>query len=610
MDEARRLGGLTRLQSIANAGCEGLDTPASERVRLANILSIGLGLSTTILVVAALLAGSWLTAALGFAAVVGYAAGPALNHHRSYALGTSAPIVAALAGILLFHLAAGPIFGFHLATFILACWPFALFDLRKQGRTVATLLIVSGAVFVSAELEWLPAFRLFEAAPSVIHVVRPATGVVVFTFFSTLLFVLTFRNQNQQARLVAQASELHDARIAAESALKSRAQFMALMSHELRTPLNGILGATQLLEEAPLAEEFSEPVAVLRYSGEYLFCLIADMLEAVDLKAKPLKLRPEPTQVCDLCRRVVADYKRIAEAKGLELRTAVQCPEAPLVVDSGRLSQVLHHLVSNAIKFTEQGHVLLAASGKPTEDGGFALTFEVSDTGIGIRAELKRKIFDEFSQAEDFEVRRANGIGLGLSTASRVVSAMGGQLSVNSAVGEGSTFSFVLEMAAAPAVKAPPEVELHEPGDEAHIPNSGTRTAHMIDEQAPCSGLRVLVAEDNPVNQKVLVRLLSKLGIQPKVVEHGGLAVEACKNGTWDLVLMDIQMPEMDGLEATRRIRDLEGNTKHTQIVAVSANANSDQIDEGIRAGLDAYLTKPVRLADIRQVVGDVRREA
>ncbi len=372
---------------------------------------------------------------------------------------------------------------------------------------------------------------------------------------------------------------LRRANAALERASRAKSAFLATMSHEIRTPLNGVIGLTSLLQATPLSPQQSEYVSALHASGEGLLGLISDILDFSKIEAGQLSLEVRTFDPRRLVGEVVGLFTAQARAKGLGLNAQVD-PLVPALLagDAGRLRQVLLNLLGNALKFTAQGEVEIAVSLVEESAEGALVRVAVRDTGIGIAPEAQAAMFEPFTQADASTTRRYGGTGLGLAIARRLVEAMGGQIGVESAPGQGSTFWLTLRLARNGAAE---DVNPAAPPARAMPGRRG----------------RVLVAEDNAINRLVVVGLLQSLGCEVETVEDGRQAAEAVGRGHYDLVLMDLHMPELDGFAATAAIRRREGadgQGRHTPIVALTADALAGDAEKSRAAGMDDHLAKPL----------------
>lgn len=384
-----------------------------------------------------------------------------------------------------------------------------------------------------------------------------------------------------------QEQALRDARDAAQAAADAKAQFLAVMSHELRTPMTGILGMIDLLDESALDAEQRHFVGVLRGSARALLAVLNDALDFSKVEAGRLDLERIDFQPLDIAREVVQLCSHAASRRGvvLSLRCLTPTGGLPAVCgDPTRLRQVLSNLVGNAIKFTENGRVEVTADARTLEDGRIALSFEVADTGVGIDPAVLPTLFQPFQQADSSTTRRFGGTGLGLAICRRLVEAMDGQIGVDSEPGKGSTFCFTVRLAAASG-QAP-----------------STAVSPPVARTAP-RGLRVLVAEDNPTNRLLVSTWLRRASHHVDLVEDGAKAVIAARDNDYDIVLMDMQMPELDGASATRAIRALEGPRSRVPIVALTADALPEGRARYLASGLDAFLTKPIDWGELERVL-------
>ncbi|MFZ5441078.1 MAG: ATP-binding protein [Myxococcota bacterium] len=358
-----------------------------------------------------------------------------------------------------------------------------------------------------------------------------------------------------------------------------KTQFLANVSHEIRTPLNGILGVTELLKQQTLTGELREYVDVLQGAGESLLAIVNDVLDLSKIEANRLELEPRVFDLEQVLNETVRTFVALAQRKGLSLGVEVEASaRGPVRGDPARVRQIINNLVGNALKFTEQGSVRVSA----VRDGE-RVTIGVADTGPGIAAEHQERIFEPFEQADFAIQRRYGGTGLGLAITRRIARLMGGDVSLESALGRGARFEL--------DVPLPSVVITHRPSP----------TSRVTPAPRP---LRVLLAEDDPVNAAMTAALVGRLGHRVSVVGNGAECVDTVKAGEVDLVLMDVHMPELDGLEATRLIREAEkGTRRHLPIVALTANAMKGDDLRCLSAGMDAYLAKPVTVAALKDLL-------
>ncbi|MFA4949310.1 response regulator [Brevundimonas sp.] len=381
------------------------------------------------------------------------------------------------------------------------------------------------------------------------------------------------------------AQALAEARDAAQAANTAKSQFLANMSHEIRTPLNGVIGVAQALAQTDLSAQQKEMLQLIQSSGQTLQVLLSDILDLARVESGRLELTPEPFDLGRAVREAAQLYEAMAGEKGLRLIVEV-APELDgwVVGDVVRIKQILTNLVSNAVKFTARGMVTLTALPVPDREGRPMVRFTVEDTGIGFDAETRSRLFSRFEQADGAITRKFGGSGLGLAISHQLAAMMGGELDCESEVGGGSAFILTVPLpkAEAPVAVAPPVAEV-------------TTSRH----------LRVLLADDHPVNRKVVQMILAQIGIELVETENGAEAVEAFRQSDFDIVLMDMQMPVMDGLLATREIRQWEAvaGLKPTPIVMLTANALSEHIQAGVAAGADRHLAKPFDAAELIQLV-------
>ncbi len=377
----------------------------------------------------------------------------------------------------------------------------------------------------------------------------------------------------------------------AEAGTRARSEFLAMMSHEIRTPLNGVIGMADVLLSSGLTAEQSRDANVMRDSAQHLLTVLNDVLDFSKLEADRMEIEKVPFNLHEAVTSSIALLHSMADGKQLAL-TADIAPDVPRVVrgDPARLRQVLFNLISNGLKFTSVGGVTVSVA-RAIHKGDDRLLVKVTDTGIGIPEDGISLLFREFAQLDRTVARRFGGTGLGLAISKRLVELMGGTIAVSSVVGKGTTFHFEL------------------PCEPAGL--GAVETVAVIDAPPltpmPCPSMRILLAEDNKTNQIVITKLMASLGLEADLVENGMDAVKACKESYYDLVLMDVMMPVMDGITACRTIRHLPEPNSKCHIIALTANAQTHDRDVCLEAGMDDFLSKPVTRAALQEKLASFR---
>ncbi|WP_161569283.1 ATP-binding protein [Candidatus Oscillochloris fontis] len=415
------------------------------------------------------------------------------------------------------------------------------------------------------------------------HQVREWDEIAVRFVRTAAEMLITFVESWQAAQALLEAKE------AAEAADKAKSAFLAMMSHEIRTPLNAVIGMSSLLLNSELSELQREYATTIGTSGKTLLALITDILDLSRIEAGQMVLETQPFSLDTCLTETLSMVAHAAATHGLHLKSEVS-PNLPTLVygDVNRLRQIIVNLLSNAIKFTRYGEVVLSAQNYPQADGFHLIEIQVRDTGIGISTEQMERIFQPFVQADSSTTRRYGGTGLGLAISRQLAELMGGKLTATSVPERGSTFTLNLTLQ---SVDAP-------------LANTAYGASEIdLEQMLREHPLRVLIAEDNPINQTVTLHLLERLGCEADVVEDGIAAIDAVANQPYDVVLMDMQMPELDGDQASRAIREYGKRIKQPYIIALTAQARADDREQALAAGMDDYLTKPAQLEDLRSVL-------
>ena len=543
------------------------------------------------------------------------------------------PIIEALSQVIALAAVLWMMFGSTLARYELYFLGFIpiIWIAMRQGikRVVSGLLALNFGIVVA--VHFFPATEDLLSKIGLLMFVVSAVGLLVGSAVSErhriAIELLKRTGELQEAN-----SQLVNSKDKAEEASRAKSEFLANMSHEIRTPINGILGMAEILLTTNVSQDQRNYLEMLRSSGDSLLGVINDILDFSKIESGRLELCPVEFDLPATIGRSIRVLELSAQSKGLDLTLHID-PEIPRLVvgDAGRVSQVLINLVGNAIKFTPQGAVVVSVQPDVGDESHLGLRFSVADTGIGIPEDKHSIIFEAFAQADGTTTRNFGGSGLGLTISSRLVTLMGGNLWLESSTGRGSTFHFTARFGIAEdKLNSCPQIYGSERQntlgtitdlDAADRINNHTRE---IGEEKPqlleysmvssktfnghsertFRKLRILVAEDNPVNQKVIVHMLTKLGHEPTIAKTGNDVLAILKQGSFDLIFMDVQMPEMDGISATCRIRaDEHGTGLHIPIVAITAHAMKGDKENCLSAGMDAYLAKPVSGLEIKETL-------
>lgn len=401
--------------------------------------------------------------------------------------------------------------------------------------------------------------------------VQGATAVIIY------YYDITERKQHEQ-ELKRARQKAEEAKVVAEHANQARGDFLANMSHELRTPMNGIIGLSGILVESEMESQQKEFIKAVNSSARNLLILLNDILDFSKIEAGELAMEQIPFDIRQIITQVESLQKPVAEAKGLKMLSEV-ADNVPAYItgDPSRLQQILNNLINNAVKFTSEGSITLSVSGEKKDENTFTTCISVTDTGIGIAKDKQEKVFAKFQQADASTARKYGGTGLGLAITKDLATLMGGNISIQSEEGKGTTFTVTLP---AP-IPDPREIEKHE---------NASQKNYQFNKEA-----KLLIVDDNPVNLMVLAVFLKNMGMRHVIeVSTGKQALEKVKQDEYDLILMDCHMPEMNGFEATAAIREMGKTETDPIIIAVTADAMKGAAEKCKSAGMNDYISKPI----------------
>ena len=487
--------------------------------------------------------------------------------------------------------------------------PLAWFMDGWQGRVLAVTVLAGGVMNVrlhassSAAMVWAataPFGLLLLALPLISLMTEPGKQTAAFVCLANFMYVAHLaaatRRGLADSRAVSASLELAErtseelkaAASKAGAANQAKSEFLANMSHEIRTPLNGVMGVASALARTNLDANQREMVDLIGGSARTLETLLTDILDLARVEAGKLTVAAEPFSMVDAVHACTALFDPQAQAKGLDLQIAVHSDAAGLYIgDAVRVRQIVSNLLSNAVKFTQSGRIFLTV----TADAAPSLTrfkIAVRDSGIGFDANARTKLFSRFEQIDGSITRSFGGSGLGLSISHALAGAMGGTLTADGAPGKGATFTFTLDLVRATSTSQPASLDQDDPY-----------------QAAPLEGVRILLAEDHPVNRRVVELILGAAGASLTSVENGAEAVHTATHDTFGLILMDMQMPVMDGLTAIAKIRALEASAsvESTPIYVLSANAMPEDVAKSMAAGADGHISKPIEATRLLEQV-------